>query len=1440
MLITHRAYALVCTVVGAMLLASGCASEPAAIECATGIICPDGTQCAAVQKVCLLTSCGNGKVDSGEACDDGNIQDGDGCSPGCRLEGCGNGEQDPGEACDDGNLVSGDGCNDLCTSRESCGNSITDVGETCDDGARVAGDGCSGGCQTEVCGNSITDISEGCDDGNAIAGDGCSILCALEICGNGFRDPAEVCDDGNTASGDGCGPACNSLEVCGNGVQDVTEGCDDGNFDPADGCSALCAPEICGNNIRDPLEVCDDGNIVGGDGCSANCRSAEDCGNAIVDPGELCDDGNGVDGDTCNNDCLSGSGCGNGVTAGGEECDDGNLTDEDNCRANCQLNRCGDGVENQALAPSGSPREACDTSGESATCNADCSLAACGDTKVNQASGEQCDAGKDAGGLVRETASCDNNCTLPVCGDALLNAAAGELCDPGAVGVNTSTCDRDCTMPTCGDALLNPAFMPTGGSGNEACDDGNTTSNDGCSSLCRLEACGNGITEPGEQCDDLNMVDTDACRNNCRIPACGDGVASTTEVCDTNGNSLTCDQDCTAILCGDGVINTVAAEQCEDGGTAPGDGCSATCRLEPFSLSVTKGGDGSGVVTSAVAGINCGTDCSEPYASGAVVILTATPSANATFTGWSGACTNTTGTCMVTVTASTTATANFAANRLTVVKAGVGTGTVTSNLGGISCGATCAAIVNTGGSVTLTAVADASSSFTGFTGGGCSGAGTTCIVPMNQATEVTATFALASFNLTLTKAGTGQGGVVSAPTGVECDDNCSSDTGAYVANTVVTLFATAADDSTFTGWSNACTGTGPCVTTMSAARAVTATFALRPRTLTVTSTSGGEVNSNPAGITGCDNNSGTCSASFTGNSMVVLTATPNSNNAFVGWGGACTGTGTCTLTMDAAKAVSATFASNRLDVVRSGDGTGTITGTSINCGGDCTGTYNAGTSVTLTAAAGSGSTFVGWQDGPCDGSTSTTCTITMTGPLTVTAIFGTTSVLTLTKAGSGAGGVTSNPAGISCAATGCSSDTGIYPDGTVVTLTATPSSGDVFVGWSGGGCTGTGTCVVTLIADVTVTATFDDTFTLTGTSPTNGSFASVPTGIACPGDCTEVYGDGTSVTLTATPSSGFAFAAWTGACTNTSGTCTVTMSAAQTVGATFVALRTLTVTKTGTGTVSSTPVGIACGATCSFDFVNNTMVALTATPGGGFVFTGWGGACSGTGACNVTMDAAKTVTATFVPLFMLSVTKAGGGTGTVASDVGAINCGMGCMDQYASGTSVTLTATADAGSVFTGWSGACTNTTGTCVVAMDAAKTATATFAVSFALTVSKSGAGAGSVASAPAGITCGATCTASFASGQVVVLTATPTSALDTFVSWSDPGCPGTGTCSITMSSANSVTATFDACGNGLVRGTRGLRRQQHRLRRRLQRHVRGRADVHLHRRAQRVRELS
>jgi hypothetical protein len=74
---------------------------------------------------------------------------------------------------------------------------------------------------------------------------------------------------------------------------------------------------------------------------------------------------------------------------------------------------------------------------------------------------------------------------------------------------------------------------------------------------------------------------------------------------------------------------------------------------------------------------------------------------------------------------------------------------------------------------------------------------------------------------------------------------------------------------------------------------------------------------------------------------------------------------------------------------------------------------------------------------------------------------------------------------------------------------------------------------------------------------------------------------------------------------------------------------TLTVSKSGNGAVTSAPAGIDCGSDCSEAFAGGTVVTLTATPSRNFAFTGWSGACSGAGPCTVTMDAAKSVRATF-------------------------------------------------------------------------------------------------------------------------------------------------------------------------------------------------------------------
>jgi len=149
--------------------------------------------------------------------------------------------------------------------------------------------------------------------------------------------------------------------------------------------------------------------------------------------------------------------------------------------------------------------------------------------------------------------------------------------------------------------------------------------------------------------------------------------------------------------------------------------------------------------------------------------------------------------------------------------------------------------------------------------------------------------------------------------------------------------------------------------------------------------------------------------------------------------------------------------------------------------------------------------------------------------------------------------------------------------------------------------------------------------------------SSAPSGILCGTTCSGTFGSGTVVTLTATPATvaptGSTFMGWSGACAGT-GSCSVTLTSAAMVTATFTQQSqsqplTLTVGASGKGTVTSTPAGINCGKTCSVTYPSGTAVTLTATPGAGFAFTGWGGACTGTGSCAVSMTTAQSVTATF-------------------------------------------------------------------------------------------------------------------------------------------------------------------------------------------------------------------
>jgi hypothetical protein len=254
---------------------------------------------------------------------------------------------------------------------------------------------------------------------------------------------------------------------------------------------------------------------------------------------------------------------------------------------------------------------------------------------------------------------------------------------------------------------------------------------------------------------------------------------------------------------------------------------------------------------------------------------------------------------------------------------------------------------------------------------------------------------------------------------------------------------------------------------------------------------------------------------------------------------------------------------------------------------------------------------------------------------------------------------------------------------------------------------------------------------------------------------------------------------------------------------------TLSVTRTGsgTGTVVSAPAGIVCGDACIASLEQGTVVTLSATPALGSTFTGWsGGGCSGTATCVATITAATQVTATFaLNAYSLTVVRAGSGTGSVTSTVpiGAIDCGTTCGASFSHGATVVLAAAPSPGSVFTGWSGACTGA-GLCTLEMTQARSVTATFGLqSFTLSIAGSGSGAGVVRTPPGAVpaiacpveagTSSGGCSATVGYGSAVSLTAEAGQG-SAFAGWSGGACLGTATCIVTVTANLSVSAAFTA----------------------------------------------
>jgi cysteine-rich repeat protein len=344
-------------------------------SCGTNLVCVNGN--------CISASCGDGQTQTGEECDDGNVDDTDGCTKLCKFT-----------------CLSSDPTRDCTATGDECAgtNKCDDIKHTCTGGTPLADNApcksntgyCAGGvCTTAQCGNSKPEPGEECDDGNTVDTDGCTKLCKFTC------TSATQCSDNNSCTTD----TCTAQHTCANPPDATKNGAACTGASGAGTCNnGACVPASCGDGTVQGSEQCDLGSAVNGtagSGCTKSCTFQ--C-NTDAD----CTDNNACTGTET---CVSASG-GKGKA----------------CAAGTPLNK-GD----VCLA---SPRSICDANG------GQCKLSVCGDAIVDTGGGEQCEP--------PNTATCDAQCktiATAVCGNGKIEGT--EQCDDGNT-LNLDGCDSKC------------------------------------------------------------------------------------------------------------------------------------------------------------------------------------------------------------------------------------------------------------------------------------------------------------------------------------------------------------------------------------------------------------------------------------------------------------------------------------------------------------------------------------------------------------------------------------------------------------------------------------------------------------------------------------------------------------------------------------------------------------------------------------------------------------------------------------------------------------------------------------------------------------------------------------------------------------------------------------------------------------------------------------
>ncbi len=567
--------------------------------------------------------------------------------------------------------------------------------------------------------------------------------------------------------------------------------------------------------------------------------------------------------------------------------------------------------------------------------------------------------------------------------------------------------------------------------------------------------------------------------------------------------------------------------------------------------------------------------------------------------------------------------------KLAVVRAGSGSGTVTG--GAINCGATCVADVRSGEMVSLIAMASPGSKFTSWSG--CDTvSNATCVVQPNADRIVTVSF---DTDASGTGGGSGAAGGDGTAGGMATGGGAATAGGATAGGATAggataggaTAGGATAGGATAGGATAGGATAGGATAGGATAGGATAGGATAGGATAGGATAGGATAGGGAGggtvhydlavmrlgpgtgtVMGGPISCGlTCTASIPSGTLVTLTATPGVASGFMAWSGCDTTSGTtCTVVVTSMRSVSVTFSAlptAPLTVAKNGTGSGLVAGGPIDCGATCSALVNAGTMVALNATPDAGSTFGSWAS--CDLTMGSTCIVTVSVPRTVTATFDAMPVsypVTVIKAGTGSGTVTGGA--INCG-TVCATN---VPEGTMLTLTATPGAGSTFSSWSGCDSVSGAVCTVNVNAARAVTASFATltVYTLTVTNAGTGSGTVTGGSINCGVTCIQTAASGTMITLTASPAAGSTFVSWAGCTTSSGAMCTVDLTSNRSVIATFDSTSICTVgqTRCVAGSVSSVETcnGTAwtsgtCGSTelCANGRCR-AVCGLTATP----------------------------------------------------------------------------------------------------------------------------------------------------------------------------------------------------------------------------------------------------